>query len=508
MNTSTNKKRVCIIGAGPRGLVTARHLSNVQDLEVVVFESKDDVGGIWYYKEMNAADSRFEEHKKTDNYFKLHNCFSGSMYETLTTNLPYFYMEYKDLAMMDVDENFPQFLKVSDYKKYLDAYAAKFDLKKMIKFQTLVKSVRLYKNLTEEEKSKAQDPRKFLVTTIDSEGHSLTVNEKHYDFDYIVVTSGQYSLPYIPEIPNIENFKGNILHCKDFRTPNSEIFKKKKILVVGGGFSAQDMLLQFFSKDNHQREEDCEKLIVCSTRVAHIKEAEDFAPFIANGKLSFHQGRVAKIKEPNIACFSDGSEEEIDTILYATGYSFKFPFFDYEKDKIITHDEKEHRGAFFGPVYKKLIAIREPEVFFVGYLEMTLLVHIVPELQALVVKYLIEGKLKVPSKEEMEKSFNEEVEEHMRHVGDLAHFYKTNLTGPFPNMKNSDEMNEWIFLRDWLKEAHENNDEEKGKKFEEFLLEVRREIFRYWGKGNFLRFKKENYLAWYPKEFRNTLDFV
>ena len=504
MEVST-KKKVCIIGAGPRGLVTARHISTVENLEVTVFESKDNVGGVWLYQEANSADPKYEQNKQTDNYFKLYNCFNGSMYENLVTNLPYFFMEYKDLGMKDVDENFPIFLGVSDYLKYLKAYAERFELRKLIRFNTLVKSVRLYENLSGQEKSIHKTSRKFLVTTVGSHGAS---SEKYDDFDYIVVTSGQYNLPYIPEIPNIAtNFKGNVLHCKDFRTPNSPIFQNKKLLLIGGGASTQDMLTQFFSSEI-RREIDCNKVVVSSTRVAHLSNAEDFKPYVERGKLAFHQGRVVNIKEPNIACFSDGGEEEIDTILFATGYSFKFPFFDLEKDSIITHNLEEHRGAFFGPTYKKFLAINEPDVFFIGFLEMTMVVHIVPELQALAVKYIIEGKLEVPSKEEMQESFDKEVEEHLNCVGDLAHFYKTNLTGNFPKLLNNNELNEWKFFSEWIKPVHQGQNEAKSKAFMDLIEGVKKELGKHLKDGNYLRLKKEDYLKYYPNEFRNTSDFV
>lgn len=40
--------KVAIIGAGPAGLCCLRHLKDVLDIEnLVCFESKDQVGGIW-----------------------------------------------------------------------------------------------------------------------------------------------------------------------------------------------------------------------------------------------------------------------------------------------------------------------------------------------------------------------------------------------------------------------------------------------------------------------------
>lgn len=429
------------------------------------------------------------------------------MYETLVTNLPYFFMEYKDLSMVEIEKDLPIFINVDQYKIYLDAYAEKFNLRNVTQFNTLVKSVRLYKNLSENDKSNVIDKRKFLVKTVDGRGESLEKNEKWHSFDYVIVTSGQYSLPYIPEITNLEYFHGHSLHCKDFRTPNKEIFQKKKILVLGGGASCMDMLIQFLS-DEVEREEDCEKIIVCSRDVAHIKRSQDLRPFLDQGRLIVHEGSIKGFKERNIACFSNGAEEEIDTIIYATGYKLKFPYLDQEVDKIIDHDEKQHRGAFFGPTYKKFAAIREPDLFFIGYLEMTGMIHILSELQALTAKYIIEGKLKLPSQEEMMEDFNQEVKEHLDNVGDLAHFYKTNLGKSFPNMEKYTEMNEWMIFSNWLKPIHENYNEEKAQKFFHYISECRKTISKYKQAGEFFSYKKHNYHEIYPRDFRNTSDFV
>lgn len=45
------KKQVCIIGAGASGLAAIRHVSESSDLEGVVFESGENVGGLWVYSE-------------------------------------------------------------------------------------------------------------------------------------------------------------------------------------------------------------------------------------------------------------------------------------------------------------------------------------------------------------------------------------------------------------------------------------------------------------------------
>jgi len=494
------KKRACIIGAGPRGLVVARHLSAVEGLEVQVFEAQDKVGGMWLRPNHENFDER-------NNYQELYGHRHGSIYETLTTNLPYFFMEYKDLGMLDVDRETPLILNMGHYQKYLDAYADKFGLKRSIQFNTVVKSVRLYDNLSEEEKEKVQTPRKFVVKTVESRAENIEENICTEEFDYVVVASGQNSTPYTPKINGIEKFTGNVIHAKDFRTPNAEMFQEKRILVIGGGYSAVDMLIQFCSREV-ERKIECKKLILCSKSIGYIKNSRDFSGDLQSGKLAIYEGGVKGFKEGNIVCLSDGVEEEVDTIMYATGYKLKFPYLDKEVDRIIDQDEEEHRGCFFGPTYKKFIAIREPDMFFVGFLQQTSLIHILGELQALVIRYIIEGKLVLPSQEAMMKDFDAEVVEHLEKIGDLAHFYKANLADFYPNMTGNVEKNDWLFLSQWLKPIHKNNNEEKAQEFFNHILEAKKEITKLRKDCNLIQFKHYNYWHVFPKDFRNTSDFV
>jgi len=508
----TERKKVCIIGAGPRGLVTARHLSAVPNLDITIFEAKEDIGGLWFFKPKKSADDEQDgaeapSSSKLDNYYRLYNCQNDSMYETLITNLPYFFMEFKDLGMRDVDPDLPLFISIVQYKQYLDAYAEKFDLRKFVKFNTLIKSVKRTKNLSQEERQNITTDKKFVVKTVDSKGDCLHTGEVYHDFDYVVVTSGQYSFPYMPEVPGSENFTGKILHYKNFGSPSAEQYRGKKVLIVGGSDGAADMLIQFFSSDI-QRIQDCEKVIVCSRKISHLQQSDDFKQHIREGKLSLHQGTLLEYKDQNIVRFSDGTEEEVDTVVYATGYKLKFPYFDQETDKIIDHNENEHRGVFFGPLYKKVIAIREPDMFFVGYLETTLIVNILPELQAMTIRYILEGKLEMPSQEEMMKTHNEEVELHLKHIGDLAHFYKTDLSVHFPGMPNNYEHTEWQFFSNWLKMVYPEQDEEKAETYFDIIAETKKALVGFRKEGNFLQYKKFDYHQVYPKDFRTTTAFV
>ncbi len=46
-----SKKSVCIIGGGPAGLVSLKSVLQSDHLTGTLFEQKDDVGGLWHYKQ-------------------------------------------------------------------------------------------------------------------------------------------------------------------------------------------------------------------------------------------------------------------------------------------------------------------------------------------------------------------------------------------------------------------------------------------------------------------------
>lgn len=87
-------------------------------------------------------------------------------------------------------------------------------------------------------------------------------------------------------------------------------------------------------------------------------------------------------------------------------YTFQnFPFLDLEKDKFIDFNPKNWRGQFLGPIYKRFICIREPSLFFIGLIDCSPVSNLCQEMQVLTIKYLIEGKIKLPSTNEMVQSF-------------------------------------------------------------------------------------------------------
>merc|ERR1711988_1166246 len=58
------------------------------------------------------------------------------------------------------------------------------------------------------------------------------------DFDFMIVTTGMYGTPLVPQVPGMEHFRGKTMHAEKFQ--DKSIAANKKVIVVGGGKSAID----------------------------------------------------------------------------------------------------------------------------------------------------------------------------------------------------------------------------------------------------------------------------
>merc|ERR1712137_1012669 len=262
---------------GAAGLVAAKRFLE-EGWNVCVFEQGDQIGGTWIYTEEIGTE---EKHIHT------------SMYANLTTNLPKEVMAYLDYP-------FPghcnSILTREEVLFYLQSYAEEFNLHKCIKFQHKVLSV---------DPCNPKEPLtgKYNVTYMHN-------NEKETEqFDFVAVCNGHYSFPYIPTIPGIENFRKNILHSHDYRTP--EIFAGQRVLIIGSGFSANDIGQQ----------------LLPHIPILHVSLRENhYGKGTTLGKLQYH-GQTKEILENGDIVLDDGEIlKDIDTIMFCTGYHYKFDF--------------------------------------------------------------------------------------------------------------------------------------------------------------------------------------
>ena len=199
----TNKnvsKRVAVIGAGPVGLVTLKELTDAGH-SVTCFEGSDTVGGTFAH------------------------CYKSAR----LTSSP-FVTAFSDFPPPEGDHHhYPA--KV--YVKYLEKYAKEFNVFGNIKFNSMVTKVSL------DDKT----GKSTVIVTDYSTGCSTTET-----FDYVAVCSGLHVKPNIPVMSGVESFKGQIVHSKDYVSPDE--FKGKNVIVVGLGETSADVAAEIGDNAN------------------------------------------------------------------------------------------------------------------------------------------------------------------------------------------------------------------------------------------------------------------
>ncbi|PPJ53693.1 hypothetical protein CBER1_00854 [Cercospora berteroae] len=202
-------KTVCIVGAGPSGLASAKVLLQSKSFHVTIFEKKDRIGGIW-------AINRMSPHE-------------GYLHPDTPTNLSRFTVAFSDLDWNAIGlDSVPMFPKAWQVNQYLEAYRTKNIPSDCFRFRH---------HITKTEKTATS----WRVTALDRGGREYV-----QDFDYLVIGSGFFSRPRpiqdnVPNVAAALNVKTT--HSSEFRTlddlfANRANVANQKILMIGGGNSA------------------------------------------------------------------------------------------------------------------------------------------------------------------------------------------------------------------------------------------------------------------------------
>lgn len=179
----------CIVGAGPAGLAAARWFAAL-GLPFEGFERNPDVGGIW-----NIG-------------------FPGSpMYESAHFISSKTLSGFRDFAMPDSYPDYPSHRQIL---RYLEGYAARFDLRRHFRFGVSIEGAR------------PADHGRWIVRLAD--GAERT-------FGGLVCAVGCEWRPYLPTFPG--SFEGEVIHSREYKHPRQ--FEGRRVLIVGGGNSGCDI---------------------------------------------------------------------------------------------------------------------------------------------------------------------------------------------------------------------------------------------------------------------------
>jgi len=277
--------KVAVIGSGPCGLSILRAFQQAEEKgqkipEIVCYEKQENWGGLWNYNWRTGSD-------------QYGDTVPNSMYRYLWSNGPKECLEFADYSF---DEHFnqpiPSFPPREVLYDYIIGRAKKANIKKYIKFNTTITQAKFNGN-------------QFEVSALNKKDNTISSN----NYDYLVVASGHFSVPYIPEYKGMNSFPGRILHGHDFR--DAEEFRNKDIVVLGSSYSAEDIALQ------------CYKYGAKSVTIGYRNNPMGFK-WPEGMKEVHYLDRL----EGNKAIFKDGHEQNADAIILCSGYLHHFPFLE------------------------------------------------------------------------------------------------------------------------------------------------------------------------------------
>jgi len=182
---------VCIIGAGPAGLATARAL-RARGIDYDHFERHSDVGGLW---DIDSPGSPM--------YEAAHFISSRTM---------------SGFSGFPMSEEFPDYPSHRQVLSYLRDFSTAYHLRDVIEFNTRVDSM-----------TKLDDGTWRVVR---GDGRAER-------YRAVVCCSGVQWVPNLPSVPG--SFSGEVLHSSAYR--DLDQIRNKRVLVVGGGNSACDIVV-------------------------------------------------------------------------------------------------------------------------------------------------------------------------------------------------------------------------------------------------------------------------
>jgi dimethylaniline monooxygenase (N-oxide forming) len=329
--------RVAIIGAGPSGIVAAKHALEA-GFDVTVFEASGALGGQW---QATAAHS--------------------GVWPGMHTNTSRAMTAFSDFP---APAEHPLHPAAEQIQAYLEAYARAFGVVHRIRWNTQVEEVR-------------------PDWIVDGER-----------FDAVIVASGRFRKPRLPGV--VDAFRGEVIHA--FSYPGAEPFRDRTTLVYGNGISgleiASDLapyapVISAFRKSRYviqkvvdgvssdwqwytlfgalerrllpavewsrRQRERIERVAgnpadfgapepSRDVRVAGLSLCQDYLAQVRAGSVACRPG-IASIRGRTVT-FTDGSSETVDAIVCATGYDVDIPYLSDDVRRALGADLALYQRTF------------------------------------------------------------------------------------------------------------------------------------------------------------------
>ena len=271
--------------------------------EVTCYEKQGDWGGLWNYSWRTGTD-QYGEMVHGSMYRSVPPLtlltMTDGLYRYLWSNGPKECLEFPQYTFEDhFGKAIPSFPPREVLFDYLQGRWGKEDVRKWIKFRTVVRDVVFN-----------EDTDTFSVCVKDLQGDRV---EEPREFDYVIVCTGHFSVPHVPDFAGVERFPGRVMHAHDFRDANE--FAGKTLLLIGSSYSAEDIALQ------------CIKYGASKVIITWRSQPMGF-----NWPPEVEERPLIQRFEGKTAHFKDGSKADVDVVLMCTGYLHSYPFLRSHSD--------------------------------------------------------------------------------------------------------------------------------------------------------------------------------
>ena len=186
---------VVIVGAGFGGIGAAIALKRQGFENFVILDRQDDLGGTWHV-----------------------NHYPGLACDVPTTTYSYFFEPNPNWSRL--------FSTGPEIKQYADDVADKYDVRRHIRFNTVVEGARW-----------DSEARRWQVAL--AGGQTLSTQ-------YLITATGFLSQPHTPDIPGIHSFDGTIIHTTDW--DDSFDPTGRRIGIIGTGATAVQLIPELAKK--------------------------------------------------------------------------------------------------------------------------------------------------------------------------------------------------------------------------------------------------------------------
>ncbi|WP_428002089.1 flavin-containing monooxygenase [Acidovorax sp.] len=325
--TPATRGSIALIGAGPSGLAGARNLQKL-GIPFQGFEAYTDVGGLW-----NIANPRSTVYA------------SAHLISSKRTT------EFSEFPMADSVADYPSHRELC---RYFSDFAEHFDLRRHFRFGVRVLKV---------EPVSDREDTLWRVTIATADGGTEAAEYKG-----VVIANGTLAEPSMPRFEG--HFSGELLHTSAYK--HAEQFKGKRVLIVGAGNSGCDIAVDavhyahsvdisvrrgYYFVPKYVFGKPADTLGGKRPLPPWLKQKVDSTVLkwftgdptrfgfpkptykmyeshpIVNSLILHHLGHGDIHVKPDIARFDgatvhfkDGTQQDYDMVLAATGYTLHYPF--------------------------------------------------------------------------------------------------------------------------------------------------------------------------------------